>query len=329
MNHTPVQRSRRKWPLCALLVGLIMVGVSKASAQPEKKLDKKVRQYLSIDKLPERTRSLILSAIDYYDNGEHQQSLKTLVTLLTGEGVYKPRRSLRAWSNQWLALNYFALDSSVATTKKYVTLSIDADVEIWREYAESSRMPLDLREIYEEYWDGLQENFNKKRHSWRLGLGTISRIDYSYRTEILEVLGGIGAPIVAEADFENPRIKFKQLLLYVRLQRVRKSIERIFGGYYFEFSFLEEDLNDNKLNAPQKLQFTPAVSVGSVLGYANKSSWEFGASFEVARLLFRKSTSVNDSENSTSEGLNFSQTTKIGDWPLSYGNFELYLRKWF
>ncbi|MGH7452833.1 MAG: hypothetical protein ACRENG_15905, partial [bacterium] len=138
----------------------------------------------------------------------------------------------------------------------------------------------------------------------------ISRIDYSYRTEILEVLGGIGAPIVA--DLNNQEIKFKQLLLYTRLQRVRKSIERIFAGYYFEFSFLEEDLNDKKLD------FIPAVSAGSVLGYAYKSGLEFGASFEVARLIFKKS-----------DELTFSQIKKIGNSTLSYGNFEIYLRKWF
>lgn len=324
MSHLP---PRRRWLLSALFAGLIAMSGAPAIAQLEKKLDKNVRQYLSIDKLPERVLPLIIAAIDYYDNGEYRQSIAALNSVLTGDGKNKPTRSLRAWANQWLALNHSALKDSIATVKKYVKLSTDADVEIWREYAEFARMPRDLREIYQVQWDSLLADFNKQRHSWRFGLGTISRLDYSYRTEILEVLGGIGAPIVA--DLNNQKIEFKQLLLYMRLQRVRKSIERIFAGYYFEFSFLEENLNNNKLKEPQNLQFIPAVSAGSVLGYTFKSGWEIGASFEVVRLLFKNSNSDKSSENSQSDRLDFSQTTKIGDWPLSYGSFELYLRKWF
>jgi hypothetical protein len=308
MSHPPVQRFRRRRLLCALLVGLITAGGSQASAQLAKRLDKKVRQYLSIDQLPERTRSLILSAIEHYGNGEHQQSLKALETILTDKGLYEPRRALRAWSNQWLALNYFALDSSVAATKKYVKLSIEQDVEIWREYAYSG-MPQDLREIYQEHWDELQENFNNKRHSWRLAVGTISRVDYSYRSRFLEILAGIGAPVVVESQ----EFKIKQVLLYTRLLRMRRSIERITAGLYIEPSFLAgKDTTDNKS------QFTGAISAGVVVAYPNKSGWEFGGSIEAVRLLFEKSVE-----------LTFSQTKEVGNSTLSYGNFEIYVRKWF
>jgi hypothetical protein len=326
MNYKYLRHSWCKWPFSALLLSLILSTVVPINAQPENRLRKNVREYLSFEKLPEHNRSLIRSAITNYYEGEYKKSISALMNLLTNAGLHKPKRSLRAWSNQWLALNYFALEDSVMTIRKHVKLSLEEDVEIWREYSDS-RMPQDLREIYQEYWDELQQKFNRKRHSWRFGLGTISRIDYSYRSEILEVLGGIGAPIVA--DLNNQKIKFKQLLLYTRLQRVRKSIERLFAGYYFEFSFLEEDLNDNMLKEPQKLQFIPVVSAGAVLGYTYKSGWELGASFEVARLLFKKSDADKGGENSRSDGLDFSQTTKIGGWPLSYGNFEFYLRKWF
>ncbi len=327
MNHLSLRPSWRQWPLPAVLAGLIMAGGAPVSAQLEKKLDKNVRQYLSVNEQPEFVLSLITSVVDHYDNGEYPQAITALNSILAGDGREKPNGSLRAWTYQWLALNHSAAKDSITVVKKYVQLSLDADVEIWREYAEFARMPRDLREIYQECWNSLQEQFNKKRHSWRLGLGTISRLDYGYRTETLEVLGGLGAPIVA--DLASKKIKFNQLLLYARLQRVRRSIERIFGGYYVEFSFLEENLNDNKLNAPQKLKFTPSLSAGAALGYANKSSWELGASFEVARLLFKKSDSDKKGDNSQSGGIDFSQTTKINDWPLLYGNFEFYVRKWF
>jgi hypothetical protein len=312
MSHLPLPPPWCQWPLAAALAGLIIAGGAPANAQLEKKLDKNVRQYLSIDKLPERVQPLIISAVDYYDDGEYPQSIAALNSILVGNGKDKPKRSLRAWANQWLALNHSALKDSITTVKKYVKLSIDADVEIWREYAEFTRMPQDLREIYQAYWDSLLAGFNRKRHSWRLGLGTISRIDYSYRTEILEILGGLGAPIVA--DLEGG-VEFKQLLVYVRIQRMRKNIERLSGGFYFEFSVLDEDLGNDKV------QFEPAISAGYVLGYTYKSGLEIGGSFEFARLLFA---------DSTSSKLNFNQTAQIGNFSrLSYGNFEFYVRKWF
>ncbi len=313
MRDASLMRQWRTQLWRVLPVVLIISSGASASAQSKKKpnLEKKLVQYLAFEKLPAPTQSLIVSAIDSFDNRKNRQSIDTLRALLAGKGIYKPRRSLRAWSHQWLALNYFSILDSATRTEEYVKLSIKDDVEIWREYADS-RMPQGLREIYQEYWDELQQNFDKKRHSWRFGLGTISRLDYSYRAEILEILGGIGAPIVA--DLEGG-VEFKQLLVYARIQRMRKSIERLSGGFYFEFSLLDEDLGNGEV------QFEPGISAGYILGYTYKSGLEIGGSFEFARLLFTDSTSSN---------LNFSQTVKVGDLSrLSYGNFEFYVRKWF
>jgi hypothetical protein len=315
MSHTPVQRSWCEWPLRLLLVGLIMAGGSQAGAQPEKKpnLDKHVIEYLSFEKLLAPALSLIVSAIAHYDAGEYLQSIQNLSTILAGTGIYKPRRSLRAWSNQWLALNYFALDS-VVTAKKYVKLSIEKeDVEIWREYAEFKRMPYDLRDIYQACWDSLQWGFDKKRKSIRLGIGTTSRIDFGLRYRFFEILAGIGIPIVV---VEDSVAQLNQLLLYVRIQRMRKNIERLTAGLYFEFSLLEEDLKRDNPN------FEGAISAGAVLAYPYKTGWEIGGSFELARLLFREKESGE---------LPFSQTLRNSDFSLSlaYANFEIHIRKWF
>ncbi len=323
MNPGSVRSLWHNRPFRILLVGLIAASGSPASAQIELKLDKNVRRYLSFEKLHEKTQSAILSAINNYDNGDHQQSINALMNLSTDVGSYKPRRSLRAWSNQWLALNAFALQDSIETVRKYVKFSLNEDVEIWREYAEVKRMPYDLRDLYQEAWDELQENFNKKRKSWRIGVGTISRMDLSYRYGYYEVLIGVGAPIVVDISGKENVFKFKQLLLYTRIQRVRKSIERLSAGYYFEFSLLEEDLSEDNLS---KLLFRKAISAGPVLCYAHKSGLEIGGSFEVVRLLF-KSDNPKEPE---SDDLAFSQTIKIDKKLfLSYANFEVYIRKWF
>lgn len=312
MSHASVMRQWRTQLWRVLPVVLIISGGASASAQPQKRpnLDKKVIQYLAFEKLPTPTQSLIVSAIDSFDNRKNRQSIDTLMTLLAGEGIYKPQRSLRAWSHQWLALNYFSVLDSAARAEEYVKLSIKDDVEIWREYADS-RMQPGLREIYQEYWDELQQNFDKKRHSWRLAVGTISRLDYSYRSRFLEVLAGFGAPVVV--DLQDQKFRIKQVLLYTRIQRMRRSIERITAGFYFEPSFLaEKDTTNNKL------RITGAVGVGVVIAYPYKSGWEIGGSVEGARLLFEKSVE-----------LTFSQTKEIGNSTLSYGNFEFYVRKWF
>jgi len=324
MSHTHLRRSWYTWPLHMALAGLIMAGGSPTGAQPLKKpdIDRHVMEYLSFEKLPEATQKLIISAIDDYNNGKHQQSIETLKSLLAEKGIYKPERSLRAWSNQWLALNYFALHvDSLAIAKKYVDLSLEDDVEILREHVEFRRMPQDLREIYQESWQKLQDAFNRKRQSWRLSLGIISRVDFSRRFGFFDYVVGIGTPVIIKLNVPDEKsefVSFKKLVLYTRMQWMRKNIERLTPGFYLEFSLLEEDL-EKKDFTEGTMKFKKVLSGGAVVSYTWKSGWEMGGNVELARFL------LDGGEND----LKFSQTVFSGDLTLTVSRFELYVRMWF
>ncbi|MDL1877536.1 hypothetical protein FBQ85_20590 [Cytophagia bacterium CHB2] len=312
MNPFLLRSRWRRRLLQFVLAGAVLAGADEAIAQAEKKLDKNVRQYLSFDNLSEPVQARIGAAIDHYDNGEYVRAIAVLQTILAGTGKDKPKSALRAWTCQWLALNYFALKDSSAAVQKYVERSLDADVEIWREYAEPTRMSRDLHELYRAHWDGLQQAFDKKHKAIRLGLGSISRLDFSYRFRFFEIMAGVGAPIVVD----NENIAFKQLLIYTRFQRLRRAIERLSPGFYFEFALLEEDLSRDNIKT---LHFGEVISAGIVMAYPHKTGMEIGGSFELARLFFKQDNN-----------LSFNQTKRIGNTAfLSYGNFEIYLRKWF
>lgn len=307
-----LRRCWRRRLLQSVLAGAILAGGEMAHAQTEKKLDKNVRQYLSFDKLSGPVQARIGAAIDYYDNGEYARAATVLHTILAGARPDKPGSALRAWVCQWLALNYFAMKDSSAAVDKYVQHSLDADVEIWREYAEPTRMPRDLQERFRAHWERLQQEFDKKHKALRLGLGSISRLDFSYRSRFLEIMAGIGAPIVVD----NENVALKQLLIYTRFQRLRRAIERLSPGFYFEFALLEEDLSRDNISM---LHFGEVISSGIVMAYPHKSGVEIGGSFELARIFFK-------SDNN----LSFNQTKRVGEVAfLTYGNFEIYLRKWF
>lgn len=308
------RRCWRRRLMQSVLAGAVLAGANGTVAQVEKKLDKNVHQYLSFDKLSEPVQARIGAAIDHYDNGEYARAITVLHTILAGAGPDKPGSALRAWACQWLALNYFAMKDSSAAVEKYVQHSLDADIEIWREFAEPNRMPRGLYELYRAHWEGLQQTFDKKHKAFRVGLGTISRVDFSYRARFLEIITGFGAPIVV--NIENEKIALKQLLIYVRLQRLRRVIERLSPGFYFEFEMLEEDVSRNNIG---KLHFGEVISSGIVMAYPHKSGVEIGGSFELARLFFKEKSD-----------LSFNQTQPIGSTSfLTYGNFEIYLRKWF
>jgi len=313
MKPTPLRNAWRLWPLRALLVSLILAGGVPAGAQTEQKLDKKVRQYLSFEKLPERPRSLIISAIDYYDNGEHQQSIKALMSLLTDKGMYEPDPSLRAWSNQWLALNYYAVDS-LEYVKTHVKSSLQEDVDLWHENILDTRLPQDVRRLYEECWSEILNHLINKRESFRVGLGPITRVDFSYRYGLFDFVVGIGTPIILKIKGEVDKSSiqsFDQLLLFARAQRMRKNIERLSPGFYGEFSLLE-DLEK------RGVKFAGAISGGPILSYTWQSGWEIGGSFEVARLVIGSGIKTKLSQTAFSKDLN-----------LSYSVFEFYFRKWF
>lgn len=283
-------------------------------AQKNPNLDANVIEYLDFEKLLERNQSLIVAAVDDYNNREHRRSIAALKTLLAGENLYKPKKPLRAWAEQWLAINFAVLPDSLTKAREHARRSLDEDVEIWREHP-YRKMPQDLRDIYQEEWQALQQAFDHKHKGFRLGLGTISRMDFSYRFNLLEIMVGVGAPLAVEPDIEKIRLK-PQLLFYSRLQRLRRSIERLSAGYYLEISGLEENWRDGNF----KLQ--SVVSVGSVIAYPYKRGLEFGGSFEVARvLLFRD----NPGELPFVQQIKSNELKFVG----TYANFEIYLRKWF
>ncbi len=310
MGNTLMQYSWRSWAVRALLVGMV-AGVSSANAQSEPKpnLGGNVIEYLSYDKLAENRKALVISAINSYDVGEYHRSIEALTHLLRGEGLKKPPRPLRAWSNQWLAMNYSALEN-VAEAQRHAKLSLEEDVEIWREYSEP-RMDLALRELYLESWDRLRHSFEEKRNGLRLGLGTIPRVDYSYRSRLFEVLAGLGY-IPLDVDIQGQKFTFKKVLLYARIQRMRNNLERLNPGLYFEPAiFLVND------NTDKKLEIGGALSFGAVMAYTYKSGWEFGGSFQIAQLLLGENAQQLPS-NLSIESENLRLTI-----------FELYLRKWF
>jgi hypothetical protein len=79
-----------------------------------------------------------------------------------------------------------------------------------------------------------------------------------------------------------------------------------------EFALYSEDFFSKNVK-PAK-----ALSIGPILSHTYPSRWELGSSFEVARLNFGRSSSTR-----------FSATYKSESVKLTYGNFEIYLRKWF
>jgi hypothetical protein len=207
-----------------------------------------------------------------------------LERLLTGAKVYKLKK---AWLYHWLSLTNFVSDSLEAA-EKYVTLSLEEDLEIWREYADP-RLKFELRQLYQEQWEEIQREFNKKRYSWRFGLGTITRADFSRRSGFFDIYAGIQLPTV---KVSNDKIEFDVAdhpLFIVGLQRLRKSIERLTAGVFLESSLeLKKNLSTSDLD----------LSPGLITSYTYKSGWEFGYSFEITITSRRP-------------------------------NFEFYVRKWF
>jgi hypothetical protein len=128
------------------------------------------------------------------------------------------------------------------------------------------------------------------------------------------VVAGVGTPIVifVEDALNKSGAKFfDQLLLYVRIQRMRKTLERLTAAWYLEFSLVEN------LKEPG-VKFAKVFSGGPIMSYTWRSGWELGGSSEVARLIIGQDPKPR-----------FSQTAFKKDISLSYANFELYLRRWF
>jgi hypothetical protein len=280
-------------------------------------------------RLPPPVRSLADSALEHYKNFAFQKSIPALETLLAMGEVKKSRRLFRAWIHQWLALNYFALHSLerdslerakiLALAKNHVQYSLEADTDIWSDY-DNIRLPQEVRLIYQNDWAKILDRFFQKRRSLRLGVGTITKVDYGHRYDFFNITLGVGTTVVLFEEIRNLleenvdyRTKFfNDLLISIRVERMRKYIKRLTAGVYLEFAFLE-DFKEEKIH-PAK-----ALSSGPLLSYAYKSGWEIGGSFEVLRLIMGRGKTK------------FSQTAfgKDENFSLSYTNFELYIRRWF
>lgn len=275
------------------------------------------------EKASPRVGALIQNAIETFDDNEPVQSIRILKNILETAEPGEMNGLCKAWVYQWLALSYDDLDS-LETARQYLIRSLEQDPEIWREYADS-RLPSRLRKNYQERWNAIETQFAKKRRSWRVAVGPIIRADLSNR---YGVVTGIGTTFVSLTDTINGFAKtsgfaktdnnfevnlFRDLLLYVRLQWMRKTIERVTAGAYGEFS-LSFPLKRDDWKKPDK-----AVSFGPSLSYAWQSGWEFGGTFEAARLV------IGSGKTRISQTIS-NQESKLF---FSYANFELYLRKWF
>jgi len=297
------------WPFMALVTA---VNVEWAAAQPlaSLRLSDNLINKARFQELPQHVVIRVKSAVENYDDNKWQKSAQDLQAIIAMEETKKASSLFRAWVYQWLALNYSALDSSEAA-RFYVQRSLDEDIDIWPDYLDPVRFSGQFIGICQLCWSEILERFNQKRQSFRVAVGTITRADYSYNYGLLGIVTtGLGTSVRLAGKDQKLDVKFeKDLLLYIRLQQMRKNIERLTAGFYEEFS-----LSLKRSNSPDK-----AISFGPTLSYFNKSGWELGGNFEVARLVIgRGATQISQTAFNEEETLSF-----------SYGNFEVYLRKWF
>jgi len=301
--------------LARISLGVIVAvaaGNDLASAQqrPYQLLSNELIKYGRFQELPAPVLTLVDSAIKHYDNNAHQKSLRDLKKISGMDEARRATSLFRSWVYQWLALNYFALDSS-ESARFYIRRSLDEDIDIWPDYFDADRFSGQFLGLYHLGYTEIFNRFNKKRQSVRFApLGTIARADYSYRFGLVDLVIGGGATVVLA---EKQKLKLKHnddLLVYWRVQRMRKNYKKLTGGFYGEFSLLLK-----KSEKPAK-----AISVGPILSYTYRSDWEIGSTFEAVRLIIGGSADTNLSQTAFNEK---------GTLALSYGNFEFYFRKWF
>ncbi|MDZ7407381.1 MAG: hypothetical protein ONB41_25300 [candidate division KSB1 bacterium] len=258
----------------------------------------------NIENLPS-VRALFDSTTFHYNKFNFSKSAEFLHKALAEEkaGMYKLDKLCRAAIYQQLARCHDD-SATLDLAENYVIQSLKEDPEIWREHAHpllSER----LQRIYRKCWNQMQTDFMKKRRSWRVAVGPIARVDFSNRFDIAT---GIGTSVVRIEELNDAKL-FEDLLLYVRVQRMRKNIERLMPGYYGEFS-----LSLKKAKKPAQI-----LSFGPILGYACQSGWEIGGTFEIARLV------IGGGKTRISQTI----ATDNNKLAFSYANFEVYLRKWF
>jgi len=287
----------------ALSLFIFAVLIGSAPAQEQTRADEAF-PCKDIENLPS-VKALIDSTTFYYNKFNFSKSAEFLHKILAEEkaGMYRLDDLCRAAVYQQLARCHDD-SATLEIAQNYVIQSLREDPEIWREHAHpllSER----LQRIYRKCWNEMQIAFMKKRKSWRVALGPVTRVDFSNR---LGVMTGIGTSVVRIEDFDSLKV-FQDLLLYVRVQRMRKTIERLTAGFYGEFS-----LSLKEAEKPAKI-----LSFGPILGYARQSGWEIGSTFEIARFVIGGGkTRISQTIATDNKKLAF-----------SYANFELYIRKWF
>jgi len=285
-------------------------------------LSKLTKEAQSQPRLPSSVKALVDSAVIHYNRRERPKSIRDLHAVLAAKETKQTSSLFRALLYQWLALNHFALSNldsaSYDSASYYVERSLKVEYDIWPDQLESE-LPEDIRMFYQNCVDAFLNRFKQKRQSWRIAIGTITRADYSYNYGLFDVVAGIGTTVVLFEEIREILEKtvdyrtkfFNDLLLFVRLQRMRKNIERLTAGFYGEFS-LSVPFKNNEISVK-------AVSFGPILSYASQSGWEIGGSCQVARLAIGQ------------DQINFSQTifNEERTRAFSLSNFELYIRKWF
>jgi hypothetical protein len=256
----------------------------------------------------------------HYNRPERLKSIQDLHAILAAPETKKASDLFRALTYQWLAFNHVALENADSVTF-YVARSLKEYLDIWPGHLES-QLPEEVQTIYQNSWREIVDRFNKKRKSYRFAAGAITRLDYSHRVaENWDAAAGIGTTVVLfeeirdliEKNVDYKTELFNDLLVYVRVQRMRKHVESLTAGFYLEFALTEE------LKEPG-ITFSPVFSGGPILSYAYQSGWEIGGAFEIARLVFGREINTKFSQTVSNKNENVA---------FSYGNFELYVRKWF
>lgn len=295
-------------------VSIILISIEFAVAQPCK-LTGEITEKEWFQKLPTHMRTLADSAVCLAHDSKYEESIKILQDLLGMRETQKVNRFFRAWLYQWMAYNFYPTDN-LDTTRYFVSRSLREDFDIWPDHADSI-LPIEVRGLYQDRQKEILDQFIKKRRSFRVAIGTITRAEIGYSYRFINVAFGVGTTFIQEIQniledgAKSETEFFRDFLLFVRVQGMRKNIKRWTAGSYLEFALLE-DLKEEKFKP------STALSAGPIISYTFQSELEVGVSFEVARLDFGRH-----------QDKKFSRTSSQGDVDVSYGNFELYFRKWF
>ncbi|MDZ7344848.1 MAG: hypothetical protein ONA90_10095, partial [candidate division KSB1 bacterium] len=238
---------------------MLIVDMNEAFAQQpiyQIRLAARLIKKARFEKLPPAILALVDSAITHYDHDvDRSKSVEDLKRILGMQEVRTTNSLFRAWVHQWLALNYFALDSSLSLVEQHVKRSLKENLDIWREYPDLKRLPEEVKDIYQLGWEAINEEFEKQWRSVRIALGPITRLDLSYRLlSDWDLVGGIGTPIQWRFEEDEEKVKtkaFDQLVLYTRIQRMHKYIKNLSAGIYLGFT-LEEDTSKTGIQFPRQ-----------------------------------------------------------------------------